>query len=74
MGYPGRHWTTVFNYVRTTWPFWNMTAGRNHIAWATNDRGVCDLYRHQPELQHPIKARGWKEGCARWYYLCRKSG
>lgn len=55
VGYPGRHWTSVFNYVRTTWPFWNMTAGRNHIAWATNDRGVCDIYRHQPELQHPIK-------------------
>lgn len=43
------------------YPFWNLTAGRNHIALATNDRGTCDLYklqRTQPELSHPIKVDG----------------
>ncbi|KXZ45471.1 hypothetical protein GPECTOR_54g212 [Gonium pectorale] len=58
IGFPAKHFSTVFNYVRTRFPFWNMTAGRNHVAIATNDRGCCDLYklaRQQPELQQPIK-------------------
>ncbi|KAG2426678.1 hypothetical protein HXX76_012988 [Chlamydomonas incerta] len=58
IGYPARHFSSIFQYVRTKFPFWNMTAGRNHIALATNDRGTCDLYklqRSQPDLSHPIK-------------------
>ncbi|KAG2500342.1 hypothetical protein HYH03_001917 [Edaphochlamys debaryana] len=58
IGNPTFHFSRVFNYVRHTWPFWNMTGGRNHIAAATNDRGVCELYKearlHQ-EILNPIK-------------------
>ncbi|PNW87478.1 hypothetical protein CHLRE_02g144100v5 [Chlamydomonas reinhardtii] len=36
-------------------PFFNLTGGRNHIFWATNDRGVCKLQLAPPEMQHSIK-------------------
>ncbi|EFJ41400.1 acetylglucosaminyltransferase [Volvox carteri f. nagariensis] len=58
IGFPAKHFANVFNYVRSNYPFWNLTGGRNHVAFATNDRGCCDLYklaRSNPELQHPIK-------------------
>ncbi|GFR41595.1 hypothetical protein Agub_g2319 [Astrephomene gubernaculifera] len=56
IGFPGKHFSSVFSYVRSRYPFWNMTGGRNHVAVATNDRGCCDLYKlGKPELQNPIK-------------------
>ncbi|KAG2499622.1 hypothetical protein HYH03_002561 [Edaphochlamys debaryana] len=55
IGFPGHHYTKVFDYVRRNHPWWNMTAGRNHFVVASNDRGCCDLYRLSPEVQHPIK-------------------
>lgn len=33
----------VFGHVRASYPWWNMTEGRNHVVWANGDRGVCRL-------------------------------
>ncbi len=44
-------------------PFWNATGGRNHIMWATNDRGTCSLQYAPLEMQHSIKV-GSKRSCA----------
>ncbi|GFR49811.1 hypothetical protein Agub_g11751 [Astrephomene gubernaculifera] len=55
IGFPGKHFTSVFHWLRQSHPWWNLTAGRNHVAATSNDRGCCDLYRLGQEVQHPIK-------------------
>lgn len=58
-GFPYYLFQSVFDHVRTTYPWWNMTGGRNHVAVAVNDRGCCDLYRTTTEVQRPIKLVHW---------------
>lgn len=36
-------YTQVFNHVRASYAWWNLTDGRNHVVWANADRGVCRL-------------------------------
>lgn len=55
IGFPGKLYTAVFHHVRQQYPWWNLTAGRNHVVSNSNDRGCCDLYRMGPDVQHPIK-------------------
>ncbi|KXZ54166.1 hypothetical protein GPECTOR_5g263 [Gonium pectorale] len=55
VGFPGDHFSRVIRWVRQSFPFWNVTGGRNHVLSSTNDRGCCDLYRLGSELQRPIK-------------------
>ncbi|GFR49822.1 hypothetical protein Agub_g11762 [Astrephomene gubernaculifera] len=45
----------VTHHLQRIAPFFNLTAGRNHIMWATNDRGACKLQHASPEMQHSIK-------------------
>ncbi|GFR49821.1 hypothetical protein Agub_g11761 [Astrephomene gubernaculifera] len=45
----------VTHHLQRIAPFFNLTAGRNHIMWATNDRGACRIGTAPPEMQHPIK-------------------
>ncbi|KXZ50252.1 hypothetical protein GPECTOR_17g890 [Gonium pectorale] len=55
VGFPGLHFGAVFRHVREAHPWWNLTAGRNHVAATSNDRGCCDLYRLGLDVQRPIK-------------------
>ncbi|KAG2453114.1 hypothetical protein HYH02_002445 [Chlamydomonas schloesseri] len=55
VGFPGKLFSRVVAHVRQTYPFWNMTGGRNHILVSGNDRGCCDLYRMGADVQRPIK-------------------
>jgi hypothetical protein len=57
VGFPGKLFSRVVAHVRQTYPFWNMTGGRNHILISGNDRGCCDLYRMGADVQRPIKVR-----------------
>ncbi|KAG2495916.1 hypothetical protein HYH03_006153 [Edaphochlamys debaryana] len=45
----------VTHYLQQNSPFWNVTEGRNHIFFATNDRGMCKLQLAAPEMQKSIK-------------------
>ncbi|KXZ50301.1 hypothetical protein GPECTOR_17g940 [Gonium pectorale] len=45
----------VTHWLQQLGPFFNATGGRNHIMWATNDRGVCKLQHAPLEMQHSIK-------------------
>ncbi|GIL81236.1 hypothetical protein Vretimale_1194 [Volvox reticuliferus] len=55
IGHPTYIIQHVVHHLQHLAPFFNMTGGRNHIMWATNDRGACKLQMSQLELQHPIK-------------------
>lgn len=48
----------VTHWLMHNSPFWNATGGRNHIMWATNDRGTCSLQYAPLEMQHSIKVVG----------------
>ncbi|PNW87479.1 hypothetical protein CHLRE_02g144050v5 [Chlamydomonas reinhardtii] len=55
-------------------PFFNLTGGRNHIFWATNDRGVCKLQMAPPEMQHSIKLVHFGQSPRRPYAARMKVG
>ncbi|GLC68059.1 hypothetical protein PLESTF_000640400 [Pleodorina starrii] len=37
--------TRTLNYVKTHWPFYNRTGGRDHFFFMTGDRGTCSIPR-----------------------------
>ncbi|GFR40151.1 hypothetical protein Agub_g707, partial [Astrephomene gubernaculifera] len=59
----------VTHHLQRMAPFFNLTGGRNHIMWATNDRGVCGLAGAPPEVQHSIKLVHFGQSPRRSHYL-----
>ncbi|KAG2454702.1 hypothetical protein HYH02_000539 [Chlamydomonas schloesseri] len=49
----------VIAHLKAEYPFWDAMGGRNHVFWASNDRGVCDWQELDPDLRNPIMVRGW---------------
>ncbi|KAL4856557.1 putative glycosyltransferase [Chlorella vulgaris] len=48
--YPGiyvllfrEHAHLLLDHVRTNWPYWNRTSGRDHFIWTPADRGACGM-------------------------------
>ncbi|KAG2436512.1 hypothetical protein HXX76_006810 [Chlamydomonas incerta] len=44
----------VIAHLKAGYPFWEPMGGRNHVFWASNDRGVCDWQELEPDLRAPI--------------------
>jgi len=54
------HSRRAIEHVRTTWPFFNRTAGADHFLWLTGDRGACAWPGESaPALANVIKVVHW---------------
>lgn len=42
------HVELLLDHIKTTWPYWNRTGGRDHFIWASGDRGACWWRTGQP--------------------------
>ena len=53
LGDPNAHLLKVVDFVKSAYPWWNRTDGKDHILWTSEDRGACWL-QHE-SLFSPIK-------------------
>lgn len=35
------HTELLLDHIKTAWPYWNRTGGKDHFIWAPADRGAC---------------------------------
>ncbi|KXZ42907.1 hypothetical protein GPECTOR_112g277 [Gonium pectorale] len=76
---PVPHATRVLDYIRTNWPFYNRTGGRDHFYFMTGDRGTCHVPRWmqdecikvvhfgmQKERLAWMDIRNQEYGCIQW--------
>lgn len=52
---PVNHIRSVVDHIRTRYPFWNITSGRDHILWVPTDRGACWPSPLDKDLDHFIR-------------------
>jgi hypothetical protein len=51
LGSPWSHTLRVIDYVRVRYPFWNESAGADHLVWHAGDLGSCVLDADESALE-----------------------
>ncbi|PNW85856.1 hypothetical protein CHLRE_03g202550v5 [Chlamydomonas reinhardtii] len=63
---PEYHLEAVMDHVKTAWPFYNRSGGRDHFIFLTGDRGACHMPRDMQDSMIKVVHFGMQKQGLNW--------